>query len=51
MKYERGGKRITKFATITPKTYACGVQNFHKIEYSEFIKEKRVKYSTHKMFQ
>ena len=26
MKYERAGKRITKFATITPKTYACRVQ-------------------------
>ena len=26
MKYERAGKRITKFATITPKIYACRVQ-------------------------
>ena len=26
MKYERGGKRITKFATITPKTYAYRAQ-------------------------
>ena len=39
IKYERGGKLITKFATISPTTYRCRVQKSdHEIEDSEFIK-------------
>ena len=46
IKDKRGGKIITKFSTIAPKTYGYSVQkDYHEIEDSEFIKAKGVKKS------
>ena len=50
MKNETGGKAITKSAATKPKPQRYKVQKIddYKIENSEFIKAKRVKYSVSK---
>ena len=49
IKDKRGGKIITKFSTIAPKTYGYSVQkDYHEIEDAEFIKAKGVKKSAYK---